>query len=160
MRYAREEPAFSTYARTRTYAHAFVRMHVDRQLESCASPHINLDTTLPLYLAHPSTSTSPISDTCPSCQHLQTRAQVPKKLCAGAQDARLLAEEILNNTVKATPPPSTPRPACVCTPQGCDCLGQFPRLRIEAGSSLRAMQWFWMLAAGATVGLVHWVFSC
>jgi len=84
----------------------------------------------------------------------EKQSQVPKDLCAGAQDARQLAEEILNNTVKATPPPATPRPACVCTPQGCDCLGQYPRLNIEAGVSVRAS--FWLMIAA---GLAHLVLS-
>lgn len=62
----------------------------------------------------------------------------PKDICKGADRARLVAEANFNQTTLGTPPPRPERPACVCTPRGCDCLGQMPRLEFQAGSSLRA----------------------
>ena len=63
------------------------------------------------------------------------QSKVPENLCMGAEKAKEFAEQILNDTIKATPPPATPRPACVCTPQGCDCLGQVREREQGVGQS-------------------------
>uniref|UniRef100_A0A6T7T1W9 Uncharacterized protein n=1 Tax=Hanusia phi TaxID=3032 RepID=A0A6T7T1W9_9CRYP len=62
----------------------------------------------------------------------QGQVSPPADMCNGAAQARLAAEARLNNTIFATPAPPTPRPACICTPQGCDCLGEYPRLQFES----------------------------
>lgn len=75
----------------------------------------------------------------------------PNDICDGADRARLEAEARFNNTVFATPPPPTPRPPCVCTPSGCDCLGQMPRLQFQAGGRVRGHVWVATLLAVAVV---------
>mmetsp|Transcript_25900 Transcript_25900/g.40549 ORF Transcript_25900/g.40549 Transcript_25900/m.40549 type:complete len:208 (+) Transcript_25900:1087-1710(+) len=60
----------------------------------------------------------------------------PENLCSGAEQARLEAERTLNNTLFATPPPTTASPQCTCTPEGCDCRGQMPRLSFDAAATL------------------------
>jgi len=64
-------------------------------------------------------------------RNLHGQTAPPDNMCKGAERARLVAESNFNQTTLGTPPPRAERPACLCTPQGCDCLSQMPRLEFE-----------------------------
>ena len=163
-----------------THTHAHTHTHIHIHTHTHTHTHIHIHTHTYIY-AHTYTHTHTHTHI---HKHVYIYIIAPKDLCDGAKDARKLAEDILNNTVTATPPPPTPRPSCVCTPQaakkiwkvlcieplystctrpltfqniniwqGCDCLGQYPRLRIEAGSSVRA-NWG-ALVASILTGLAY-----